>query len=143
MVQSEIGLLRHVITHRPGRELDRLTPTNIRRLLFDDVPWAGRAREEHDQFVEVLGSRGATVHNFARLLAEALDIPEGRRFVTDRTCTPERFGEQMARALRELFDDVDAVTLAGLLIGGVLKSDIDLPAGSGLRWAALRADNFA
>lgn len=142
LVQSEIGLLRHVITHRPGRELDRLTPTNIRRLLFDDVPWAGRAREEHDQLVEVLGSRGATVHNFARLLAEALEIPEGRRFVTDRTCTPERFGEQMARALREMFDDVDAGTLAGLLIGGVLKSDIDLPAGSGLRWAALHADNF-
>jgi arginine deiminase len=142
LVQSEIGPLRHVITHRPGRELDRLTPTNIRRLLFDDVPWAGRAREEHDQFVEVLGSRGATVHNFARLLAEALETPHGRHFVIDRTCTPERFGEQMASSLRELFDDVDPVTLAGLLIGGVLKADIDLPSASGLRWAALHNDSF-
>ena len=141
-VASEIGRLRHVITHRPGRELDRLTPTNVRRLLFDDVPWAARAREEHDQFVEVLGSRGATVHNFARLLGETLDVPEGRQFVIDRTCTAERFGEQMAQSLRELFDDVDASTLAGLLIGGVLKSDIDLPAASGLRWAALRDDAF-
>lgn len=142
LVQSEIGPLRHVITHRPGRELDRLTPTNIRGLLFDDVPWAGRAREEHDQFVEVLASRGATVHNFARLLAEALATPQGRHFVIDRTCTPERFGEQMASSLRELFDEVDAVNLAGLLIGGVIKADIDLPSASGLRWAALREDSF-
>jgi arginine deiminase len=141
-VDSEIGRLRHVITHRPGRELDRLTPTNIGRLLFDDVPWAARAREEHDQFVEALGSRGATVHNFARLLAESLETVQGRQFVVDRTCTPERFGEQMALSLRHLFDEVDASTLAGLLIGGVLKSDIDLPAASGLRWAALRDDGF-
>lgn len=142
LVHSEIGVLREVITHRPGRELDRLTPANIRRLLFDDVPWAARAREEHDQFVEVLASRGATVHNFGRLLAQALETPQGRHFVTDRTCTPERFGEQMARSLRELFDDVDAATLAGLLIGGVLKADIDLPSPSGLRWAALHDDSF-
>jgi arginine deiminase len=141
-IESEIGRLRHVITHRPGRELDRLTPSNIRTLLFDDVPWAARARDEHDQFVEILASRGAVVHNFARLLAESLETPEGRQFVVDRTCTAERFGEQMARLLRERFDDVDATTLAGLLIGGVLKSDLDLPATSGLRWQALDDDDL-
>ncbi|SHH55727.1 arginine deiminase [Jatrophihabitans endophyticus] len=139
---SEIGRLRHVVTHRPGRELDRLTPSNIRGLLFDDVPWADRAREEHDAFVEVLASRGATVHHFAELLTGALDTADGREFVVERTCTPERFGEQMARSLRRLVDDADARTLAGLLIGGVLKSDVDLTASAGLHWQSLGADDL-
>jgi arginine deiminase len=141
-LESEIGRLRHVITHRPGRELDRLTPTNMHELLFDDVPWAARARDEHDHFVDVLGSRGATVHRFEELLAGALDTPDGRAFVGERTCTPERFGEQMAHSLRKLFDDVDAPTLAGLLIGGVLKSDLRLGRLTGLRWQSLDDDDI-
>ncbi|MEO9138314.1 MAG: arginine deiminase [Jatrophihabitans sp.] len=145
-IGSEIGRLRHVITHRPGRELDRLTPSNIHALLFDDVPWAARARDEHDQFVEVLASRGARVHRFAELLAGALDTADGREFVIERTCTPERFGEQMAVSLRYLLDDVDARTLADLLIGGVLKSDLEHNLGSrwaaGLQWQSLGQDDL-
>ena len=141
-IESEIGRLRHVITHRPGRELDRLTPTNIHGLLFDDVPWASRARDEHDHFVEVLGSRGATVHRFEELLAGAVGTADGRQFVVDRTCTPERFGEQMARSMRLLLDDVDAATLAAFLIGGVLKSDLEPRPSSGLHWAALSRDDI-
>lgn len=141
-IDSEIGPLRHVITHRPGRELDRLTPSNIHSLLFDDVPWAARARDEHDQFVEVLASRGATVYRFAELLAGALDTGDGRQFVLERTCTPERFGVQMARTMRRLLDDVDGATLAELLIGGVLKSDIDSSTPTGLRWEAFGLDEL-
>ena len=141
-IDSEIGPLRHVITHRPGRELDRLTPSNIHALLFDDVPWAARARDEHDQFVEVLASRGAQVHRFADLLAGALATAEGRRFVLDRTCTPERFGEQMARSVRLRLDDADPVTMADLLIGGVLKSELEPPRSPSLRWQALDDDDL-
>ena len=45
-VASEVGQLRRVILHRPGLELSRLTPSNCEALLFDDVLWASRAREE-------------------------------------------------------------------------------------------------
>jgi arginine deiminase len=45
---SEVGQLRQAIVHRPGLELSRLTPANCDELLFDDVLWAERAREEHD-----------------------------------------------------------------------------------------------
>ena len=51
-VYSEVGRLRQVIVHRPGLELARLTPQNIRGLLFDDVMWARKAKEEHDVFTE-------------------------------------------------------------------------------------------
>ena len=84
-VDSEVGQLKQAIVHRPGIELARLTPGNVDELLFDDVMWAQRAREEHDAFVAQLESRGVVVHRFAQLLAEALDEPGAREFVQDRS----------------------------------------------------------
>ena len=46
-VDSQVGRLRQVIVHQPGLELSRLTPGNVEELLFDDILWASRAREEH------------------------------------------------------------------------------------------------
>ena len=77
-VQSEVGQLKQVIVHRPGLELSRLTPRNVGELLFDDVLWAGRAKEEHDAFAEALRARGVRVHYFGQLLAETLEVPAGR-----------------------------------------------------------------
>src|SRR5512134_3054381 len=47
--------------HRPGLELQRLTPGTARELLFDGVLWVGRAREEHDAFAVALSSRGVEI----------------------------------------------------------------------------------
>jgi arginine deiminase len=74
-VQSEVGQLRQAIIHRPGLELSRLTPQNIEALLFDDVLWASKAKEEHDVFAEILRDQGVQVHYFAQLLAETLELP--------------------------------------------------------------------
>ena len=63
-VQSEVGQLRQAIIHRPGLELSRLTPQNIGDLLFDDVLWAAKAKEEHDVFAEILRDHGVAVHYF-------------------------------------------------------------------------------
>ena len=79
-VRSEVGVLRQVVLHRPGLELERLTPGNVHQLLFDDVLWAERAREEHDAFADLLRRRGVAVHLFTDLLAEALDVPGARAF---------------------------------------------------------------
>ena len=59
-VDSEVGRLRQVVLHRPGLELTRLTPQNVHELLFDDVMWAQRAREEHDAFAQKLRDKGVT-----------------------------------------------------------------------------------
>ena len=83
-VDSEVGQLKQAIVHRPGLELSRLTPGNVDELLFDDVMWAQRAREEHDAFVAQLEARGVVVHHFARLLSEALDQSGAREFLQER-----------------------------------------------------------
>jgi arginine deiminase len=141
-VASEIGPLRQVIVHRPGTELSRLTPGNVKSLLFDDVLWAARAREEHDAFAEALSDRGVVVHYYGRLLAEALAVPEGRAFVLDRICTPELLGTSLVDPVRQFFEDQDAGTLADLLMGGVLKADMQPVRADGLTWSMLKADDF-
>jgi len=106
-VQSEVGQLRQVIVHRPGLELSRLSPRNVGELLFDDVMWAKKAKEEHDAFAEALRDRGVTVHYFGQLLGETLELPEGREFVLDRVCTPEILGPNLVAPVRRMLGDLD------------------------------------
>jgi arginine deiminase len=141
-VQSEVGQLRRVIVHRPGLELARLTPDNIGDLLFDDVMWASKAREEHDAFADALRDKGVEVHHFGHLLTETLMMPEGRAYVVDQLCTPEMVGPELVDELRRLTDDADAATLASYLIGGVLKADLRPLRSGSLKWDMLRADDF-
>lgn len=123
-VNSEVGRLRQVIVHRPGLELDRLTPANVDDLLFDDVMWAERARQEHDAFVAQLRSHDVKVHHFAELLTQALDEPGAREFLQDRLTTATRFGPALDKPLDDLVGHTPAGLLAQSLIGGVLKSEI-------------------
>jgi arginine deiminase len=141
-VQSEVGRLRQVIVHRPGLELSRLTPRNAAELLFDDVLWAKRAKEEHDAFTEVLRDKGVRVHYFAELLAETLAIPEGRAFILDRVCIPQLLGPGLAEPVREMFEELGGWQLAELLIGGVLKADLAARTHDGLTWDLLHSDDF-
>ena len=141
-VHSEVGMLREVIVHRPGTELDRLTPANAAELLFDDVLWPSRARSEHDAFVETLRSRGVRVHLFGQLLAEALETEAGRAHAIDQVCTDDRFGHVLARDLRLLLSDTEPSLLADFLIGGVLKSDLSPLSSASVTWESLGIDDF-
>ena len=69
---SEIGKLNKVLLHRPGRELEKLTPNNFERLLFDDIPFLAVAQAEHDRFAEVLRENGVEVVYYQTETAKAL-----------------------------------------------------------------------
>jgi arginine deiminase len=141
-VDSEVGQLRQVIIHRPGLELTRLTPGNVDELLFDDVMWAQRAREEHDAFAQKLRDKGVKVYLFGDLLAQALDQPGAREFVQDELTTATRFGPALDKPLDELVGQAPADRLSELLIGGVLRSDLDLRETSSLLLEYLDPDDF-
>jgi arginine deiminase len=141
-VQSEVGQLRQAIVHRPGLELSRLTPRNVGEMLFDDVLWAKKAKEEHDAFAQALREHGVEVHYFGQLLAETLTQPAGRAFVLDRVCTAEFLGPRLVQPLRKLFDDLDGPDLAEFLVGGVIKADLHPARARSLKWDMMRADDF-
>ncbi len=141
-VDSEVGQLHEVVLHRPGLELNRLTPSNVHQLLFDDVMWADRARAEHDAFADQLRGRGVTVHYFADLLAEAIEVDEGRDFLIARVFNDFTVGPGLARPLTEIARSMPAADLAELLIGGILRSDLDLPNAHGMLWRTMQPTDF-
>jgi arginine deiminase len=122
-VESEVGRLRQVVLHRPGLELKRLTPSNRRELLFDEVLWVRRAQEEHDAFAALLRELGVRVHLFGDLLRQTLDVPEARRLVLDRVFDEKEFGPLAAGPLRACFDALDSAELAEFLVGGMTKRE--------------------
>ena len=75
-VFSEIGKLKKVCLHRPGKELENLMPDYLERLLFDDIPFLEDAQKEHDAFAEALRNEGIEVLYLEKLAAESLTTPE-------------------------------------------------------------------
>lgn len=73
-VRSEIGQLKKVLLHRPGRELLYLTPDRLSELLFDDIPYLRVAQEEHDAFAKILLDNGVEVIYLEDLMAEVLEL---------------------------------------------------------------------
>src|SRR3954470_17607109 len=94
-VGSEVGVLRRVLLHRPGVELKRLTPRNKDELLFDDVLWVKRARQEHDAFADALSERGVEVLYLQPLLADALGDQPVRDEVVERTLQSAPLGPSL------------------------------------------------
>ena len=133
-VHSEVGTLRRVMVHRPGLEHQRLTPSNAADLLFDDVLWVSRAKQEHDAFCEVMRERGVEVFEAEHLLAEALVKPETKDWVDEHILSEVQIGITASRQAREWVETADAALVAEFLIGGVTKADIDRDLG--LVWEA-------
>ncbi len=76
-LNSEFGRLKAVITHRPGREIERLTPANTSELLFEDVPYLEGMQREHDEFTSLIRNAvGAEVYRLRDLLIEVLQKKE-------------------------------------------------------------------
>jgi arginine deiminase len=123
-VDSEVGVLRQAILHRPGLELKRLTPDNAADLLFDDVLWVAEAQAEHDAFATVLREHGVTVHYYGDLLAETLRLRQARDYVLERVFDPRLHGPLAADILRGTLDGLAASELAEYLIGGLTKREI-------------------
>jgi arginine deiminase len=72
-LNSEYGRLKAVITHRPGKEIERLTPSNTSELLFEDVPYLEGMQKEHDEFTSLIrDSIGAKVYRLHDLLVEVM-----------------------------------------------------------------------
>src|SRR5690242_21229661 len=121
---TEVGRLRTVLLHRPGRELSRLTPRNNADLLFDGVPWVGRAQEEHDAFAQALRDRGVEVLYLQQLLAETLEVAEARVDLVEAAVAARVVGPTLAPVLEEWLLDQPGAELAGHLVAGLTHDEL-------------------
>lgn len=139
-VDNEVGRLRTVLLHRPGAELKRLTPRNNDTLLFDGIPWVGRAQDEHDAFAEVLRQHGVEVIYLVDLLIEALAIEPARRECIDAVLADPRHGDTLRAVLRAHLDALHPEDLAQVLVAGIAPEE--LSGGRGLVYGLTDQHDF-
>jgi arginine deiminase len=139
-VDSEVGRLRTVLLHRPGAELKRLTPRNNDQLLFDGIPWVGRAMAEHDAFAGALADHGVEVLYLAELLEQVLDVPEARESTTAAVLADARLGHTLRGIVAGYLADLHPTDLAGVLIAGLAQKE--LKTGRGLTYRLMDEHDF-
>lgn len=123
-IRSEVGRLRTVLVHRPGIELQRITPTNMQELLFDELVWLERAAAEHDAFAGIMRDAGVEVLFLTELLADILADEGARREVVPMHATKQRCGPTLVGRVQSLLLDLSPADLADSLIGGVTVDDV-------------------
>lgn len=114
-VKSEIGKLKRVMLHRPGKELEKLIPGELERLLFDDIPYLKTARQEHDQFAGLLRDNDVEVVYLEDLMVETLKQEEGLReafieeYIQDGGDTAHQYREHLKEYLMSIRDERELV----------------------------------
>jgi len=137
---SEVGRLRTVMLHRPGLELQRLTPRNNDKLLFDGIPWVARAQDEHDAFAEALRARDVEVLYLTQLLSETLEQPEARAHAISTGLAGLDLGETMRGYLDGYLADASPEELTTHLTAGIRNDEVR--GGFGLVTSLLAPDDF-
>ena len=123
-VLSETGKLRQVMLHKPGMEIDRLTIENMDELLFDDLLWLERARQEHDKFAEMLRNEGTEVLYFNECLAEVMEQLPVREKLIKSVLRFECLDRRLSEAFSTELMNMPALELADHLIAGYTRKEV-------------------
>jgi len=123
-IRSEVGRLQAVILHRPDLELHRLTPGNKDELLFDELVWVEKAREEHDAFSATIAASGAQVLHLSLLLEEVLTDQEVALEFVEAHVNDDLCGRRLADRVRRFLVELPVPELVRHLIGGVTLAEV-------------------
>lgn len=122
---SEIGELQSVLLHRPGGELENLTPDTLTELLFDDIPWLEKAQQEHDKFADLLRSRGAEVLYLDQLATEALaDDAVKAEFIKDSVETSLAREARTQARIASYLADMATDDMVHAVMAGIRKDQV-------------------
>ena len=141
---SEIGRLKKVMLHRPGKELENLMPEYLERLLFDDIPYLKVAQAEHDAFAQCLRDNGAEVVYLRDLVEETLAEPDVQRELTEQFLDEAGLENHRIREiLQDYFAEMDNGALVDTMMAGVRKSDIrGFETGKLADYLSFRSDEY-
>ncbi|MGK0465028.1 MAG: arginine deiminase [Clostridium sp.] len=133
-ITSEIGKLNKVMLHRPGREIENLSPALLERLLFDDIPYLEVARKEHDRFAQILNENNVEVLYLEDLVTESLHEDKIKRIfleqflkeshISNNEIYDSLYGYLISKTTREMID---------ILMAGVRKNEIEVRGVDALR----------
>ena len=130
-VKSEIGKLKKVMLHRPGKEVEHLVPGDLERLLFDDIPYLKTAQNEHDLFAGIMRGEGVEVVYLEDLTADVLKGNEElkrqfvEQFIAEGKVADVKMRESLASYLMEIRDEKELVLK---MMSGVRVGELDVKA---------------
>ncbi|WP_434325929.1 arginine deiminase [Mycoplasma leachii] len=129
-VFSEIGTLKTVLVHRPGDEIENLTPELLERLLFDDVPFKDVAVKEHDAFTKIMRDNGVEVLYIEKLAAETLDQhPDLREKFIDQFISEANIEDKYKEKYRDFISSLDNYRMIKKMIAGTKKLELGIDEG--------------
>src|SRR3954469_7987274 len=100
-VTSEIGRLKSVLVHLPGREIDVMIPPMMNQLLFDDILYGQVAREEHRRFQQLIRFIAPDIYDIQDLLEEVLEDEDVKRRIIRDLSKRKILGRKLAAELVE------------------------------------------
>ena len=112
-VQSEIGRLNAVLLHRPGAEVENMTPLNVQRALYSDILNLSIAQSEYEQLYGVL-SKVSDVYEVRSLLIDVLEQAKPREDLIRRICTTEDVMPYYEELMQMKSPDLARVLIEGL-----------------------------
>ena len=122
---SEIGKLNKVLLHRPGKELEALTPATLERLLFDDVPYLKIAQQEHDNFARVLRENGVEVVYYVDEVAKAIADPARQiQLVNDFLNISKIHAKGLRASMTSYLLNMPPKQMVTELIAGIKRSEV-------------------
>ncbi len=113
-VYSEIGRLKKIMLHRPGKELLLLKPDSLEELLFDDIPFLKVAQKEHDAFAKALEKNGVEVLYLENLMAETIKEDKVKemfiaRYLEDANIYSDYYKKAIKEYLMSIKDEKELV----------------------------------
>lgn len=126
-ITSEIGRLKKVLVHEPGKELENLVPNSLQELLFDDIPWLPLAKKEHQAFVKTFRDNGVEVVYLVDLVSEALntDLSVKKEFIDEFIKESGIYGDRLSKIVENYllgFKDTKVMVLKTM--AGIKKEEI-------------------
>ena len=112
-VASETGRLRAVLLHRPGVEIERMTPLNAAHALYSDILNKPIVDTEYHYFSGVL-EKWTDVYYVEDILEQLLADAEVRRHLVEESCDMDDCDDDLSEQLM----DLPADELARILIEG-------------------------
>ncbi|MCL2869420.1 arginine deiminase [Candidatus Saccharibacteria bacterium] len=142
-IKSEIGKLKTVLLHRPGKEVENLTPDYLADLLFDDIPYLEVAQKEHDAFAKVLEDNGTEVLYVDKLAAEALKDPEVQsKFIYDILRNSKQGDRNVTKTLYSYLQSMKTIDMVHTIMAGVRKDELNVGYDGAKRLHEMLGDTY-
>ena len=125
-VNSEIGRLKTVLLHRPGDEINNLTPRFLGELLFDDIPWLPLAQKEHDAFADTFRKAGVKVVYLVDMVTEALKTSKKvkEEFIHQFIEEANVYSKTLSEVLFDYLNSLDIKEMVCKTMTGIKKTEL-------------------